>query len=138
MKKKAIIFAFMAIFMIILAGCASSQVVQVNTPVPKTQDTPAPNGQINVPGVNVPGVSIQVYAPGPNPQVNTPDEHGSSAGFWLGIWHGIISPVIIVLSFLSKNVQMYEVHNDGSLYNLGFFLGVLLWPAVIGVLIGRR
>ena len=138
MKKKAIIFAFMAIFVVIAAGCAPIKVVQVNTPVPKTQATPASNGQINVPGVNVPGVSIQVYAPGLNPLVNTPDEHGSPASIWLGIWHGIISPVIIVLSFLHKNVQMYEVHNDGNLYNLGFFLGVFLLAAVIGLLIGRH
>ena len=121
-----------------VAGCAPSKVVQVDTPVPQTQSTPASNGQINVPGVNVPGVSIQVFAPGPNPLVNTPDEHGRPAGFWLGIWHGIISPVTLILSFLHKDTQMYEVHNDGSLYNLGFFLGVLLWAAVIGLLSGRR
>ena len=134
MKKKAIIFVFMAIFLMIAAGCAPSKVVQVNTPVPKSQaGTPASNGQINVPGV-----SIQVYASGLNPMVNTPDEHGSPAGIWLGLWHGIISPVIIVLSFFHKNVQMYEVHNDGNLYNLGFFLGVFLWAAVISLLIGRR
>ena len=134
MKKNAIIFVFMAIFLMIAAGCASSKVIQVNTPVPKSQaGTPASNGQINVPGV-----SIQVYASGLNPMVNTPDEHGSPAGIWLGLWHGIISPVIIVLSFFHKNVQMYEVHNDGNLYNLGFFLGVFMWAAVIGLLIGRR
>ena len=134
MKKNAIIFVFMAIFLMIAAGCASSKVVQVNTPVPKTQaGTPAPNGQINVPGV-----SIQVYTSGLNPMVNTPDEHGSPAGFWLGLWHGIISPVIIVLSFFHNTVQMYEVHNDGNLYNLGFFLGIFLWAAVTGLLIGRH
>jgi len=134
MKKKAILFVFMAIFLVIAAGCAPGKIVQVSTPVPKTQaGTPASNGQINVPGV-----SIQVYASGLNPMVNTPDEHGSPAGIWLGLWHGIISPVIIVLSFFHKNVQMYEVHNDGNLYNLGFFLGVFMWAAVIGLLIGRR
>jgi NADH dehydrogenase FAD-containing subunit len=134
-KKTLFIFVLMAAMFIMVAGCAPSTVVQVNTPVPKaTAGTPAPNGQINVPGV-----SIQVYAPGPNPMVNTPDEHGAPATIWLGIWHGIISPVIIVLSFLHKNVQTYEVHNDGSLYNLGFFLGVfLLWAVVIGLLTGRR
>ena len=46
---------------IMVAGCAPSSVVQVNTAVPKaTAGTPAPNGQINVPGVR-----IQLYAPGP-------------------------------------------------------------------------
>ena len=133
MKKKTIIFVFMLILLVIAAGCAPSTVVQVNTPVPKEAGTPAPSGQINVPGV-----SLQVYAPGPNPMVNTPDAHGRPAGIWLGLWHGIISPVTIILSFLHKNAQMYEVHNDGSPYNLGFFLGVLLFPAVLGLLIGRR
>ena len=117
-----------------VAGCAPSKVIQVNTPVPKAMaGTPAPNGQINVPGV-----SIQVYAPGPNPMVNTPDGHGHPATIWLGIWHGIISPVTIILSFLHENAQMYEVHNDGSLYNLGFFIGVFLWVIVIGLLVGRH
>ena len=135
MKKTLFIFVLIAVMFIMVAGCAPGKVVQVDTPVPnETTGTPAPNGQINVPGVN-----IQVYAPGPNPMVDTPDGHGAPANFWLGLWHGIISPVIIVLSFLHKNVQMYEVHNDGSLYNLGFFLGVfLLWAVVIGLLIGRR
>jgi hypothetical protein len=134
MEKKAIILVFMSILLVIAAGCDSSTVVQGNTPVPKTlAGTPAPNGQINVPGV-----SIQVYAPGPNPLVNTADAHGHPAGILLGIWHGIISPVTIVLSFLNKGTQMYEVHNDGSPYNLGFFLGVLILFAVVGFLIGRR
>jgi hypothetical protein len=134
MKKTLFIFVLIAVMFIMVAGCAPSTVVQVNTPVPEPKaGTPAPNGQIKVPGV-----SIQVYAPGLNPMVNTPDEHGTPANFWLGIWHGIISPVIIILSFLNKNVQMYEVHNDGSLYNLGFFLGVFLSAIIIGLLIGRR
>ena len=134
MKKNAIIFVFMMMLLVIASGCASSTVVQVSTPVPNTSaGTPAPNGQINVPGV-----SIQVYAPGLNPMVNTPDAHGHPAGIWLGIWHGIISPVTIILSFLHKNAQMYEVHNDGSPYNLGFLLGVFLFPVLLGLLIGRR
>ena len=31
---------------------------------------------------------------------------------------------------------MYEVHNDGSQYNLGFFLGVIVLFIVLGALIG--
>jgi len=50
------------------------------------------------------------------------DAQGRVAGIWLGIWHGFISPVTLVLSFFNKDVQMYEVHNAGNLYNLGFFL----------------
>lgn len=131
MKMK--LFVFMAV-MLVAAGCAPGTIATINTPIPNTQEgTPVPNGQINVPGV-----SLQVYAPGPNPMVNTPDTHGHPAGIWLGLWHGLISPITIVLSFLHKNAQMYEVHNDGSPYNLGFFLGVILLPLVLGLLFGRR
>ena len=71
MKKILFIFVLIIVMFIMVAGCAPSKVIQVNTPVPKAMaGTPAPNGQINVPGV-----SIQVYAPGPNPMVNTPDGH---------------------------------------------------------------
>jgi hypothetical protein len=117
---------------VMVAGCSPGSVVQINTPVPNAQaGTPAPNGQINIPGI-----TIQVYAPGPNPTVNTADAQGRIAGIWLGIWHGFISPVTLVLSFFNQNVQMYEVHNDGNLYNLGFFLGVAIVFVILGILVG--
>ena len=116
------------------AGCAPGAAVQINTPVPNKTDTaPSSSGQINVPGV-----SIQVYTPGPNPLLNTADPHGSAADILLGIWHGIISPVTMVLSFVNKDVQMYEVHNNGSQYNLGFLIGVALVFIILGVIFGSR
>jgi hypothetical protein len=134
MKERLIIFILLTVFLIPIAGCAPGTAVQITTPVPNAQPgTPAPNGQINVPGV-----SIQVYAPGPNPQANTPDMHGHPAGILLGIWHGVISPVTLVVSFLNATVQMYEVHNDGSLYNLGFLLGVAIVFVLLGVFAGSR
>jgi len=135
MKNRAIIVVGMLICLGIAAGCAASTAVEFNTPAPQTDGaTPAPdNGQITLPGVN-----IQVYAPGPNAMLNTPDAHGRIAGVWLGLWHGIISPVTLLLSFLGRNAYMYEVHNDGFRYDLGFFLGVVLFPAVLGLLVGRR
>ena len=124
----------MTVMLVVVAGCSPGTVVQVNTPVPNAKaGTPVPNGQINVPGV-----SIQVYAPGPNPLVNTVDVHGQVAGVLLGIWHGFISPVTLVLSFFYKGVQIYEVHNDGSQYNLGFLLGVAILFLVLGVFVGSR
>lgn len=131
MKQKLFTFVFMAVLLVMAAGCAPGTVVQVNTPVPET--TAASNGQ-----VNVPGVSIQVYAPGPNPQANTADGHGHVAGVLLGLWHGIISPVTLVISFFNNRVQMYEVHNDGNQYNLGFLLGVALVFIILGALVGSR
>jgi hypothetical protein len=61
---------------------------------------------------------------GPNPQVNTPDENGRVAGFWLGLWHGIIAPVTFIISLFSANVHVFDVHNDGNWYVFGFLLGL--------------
>ena len=131
---KTILFVVVVLMLVMVSGCASGSVAQVNTPVPNAKGgTPAPNGQITVPGVN-----IQTYAPGPNPLVNTADPHGSAAGILLGIWHGIISPVTLVLSFLNKDTQMYEVHNNGSQYNLGFLIGMVILFVILGLIIGSR
>lgn len=131
---KIIIFVVVVLMLVMVAGCAPGSVAQINTPVPNAKGgTPAPNGEINVPGVN-----IQTYAPGPNPLVNTADAHGSPAGILLGIWHGIISPVTLVLSFVNKDAQMYEVHNNGSQYNLGFLIGMVILFIILGLLVGSR
>lgn len=50
---------------------------------------------------------------------------GSSgvAGFWTGLWHGLILPVSFIVSLFYEGVGIYEIHNNGNLYNLGFVLG---------------
>jgi hypothetical protein len=132
--KKIFIILLMTVSLLILAGCGPGSAIQIDTPVPNAQTgTPAPSGQINVPGG-----TIRVYAPGPNPAANTVDAHGRVAGVLLGIWHGIISPVTLVISFFNKNVQMYEVHNDGNQYNLGFLIGVAIVFILLGALVGSR
>lgn len=135
MKKIiSLLFPIAIMLVLIVAGCTSSSVIQINTPVPGVQaGAPTPNGQITVPGV-----STQVYTPGPNPTVNTTDAHDRIAGIWLGVWHGFISPVTLVISFFKKDVQMYEVHNNGNLYNLGFFLGVAIVFVILGLLFSSR
>ena len=60
---------------------------------------------------------------GPNELVNTPNEEGEVAGFWLGLWQGFISPFTFLISLFSDNVHVYEAHNNGNLYNFGFFFG---------------
>ncbi|MEW5816188.1 MAG: hypothetical protein AB1798_12435 [Spirochaetota bacterium] len=63
-------------------------------------------------------------APGPNELVNTNNYKGFVPGFWYGLWNGIISPVTFIISLFNTKVQIYEVHNNGNWYNLGFILGV--------------
>jgi len=62
----------------------------------------------------------------PNELVMQPNEDGRVAGFGLGIWHGLISPITFVISLFSENIHMYEVHNTGAWYDFGFLLGVML------------
>lgn len=134
MKKRLSIFVLGAAMLVMVVACAPGTVAQINTPAPSAQTgAPAPSGQINVPGV-----SIQTYAPGPNPMVNKADDHGRVAGILLGIWHGVISPVTLVLSFVNTDVQMYEVFNDGSQYNLGFLVGVAIVFVLLGLFAGSR
>jgi len=63
-------------------------------------------------------------AAGTNPTVDVVDADGKSAGFWLGLWHGVISMVTFIISLFSDNVNVYEVHNSGNWYDFGFMLGV--------------
>ena len=127
--KKLLSMAFLLVMTIsVVSSCSASPIVQVKTPVPdKNGGQIVTNGQ-----VNLPAVSIQLNPPGPNPEINTNTSYGSSAGVLMGIWHGFISPVTLVISFLNKDTQMYEVHNDGSQYNLGFFLGIALLFVLVG------
>ena len=131
--KKLTILVLIGVLFLMVASCSPGSPVQINTTASKTQAGKPTNGQINVPGV-----SIQVYAPGPNPAVNTADAQGRVAGIGLGIWHGFISPVTLVLSFFNNDVQMYEVHNAGNLYNLGFFVGVAIVFVILGLIFGSR
>lgn len=134
MKNKLVIFGLMAVMLVMIAGCAPGTIAQINTPAANPQaGTPTPNGQIDVPGFK-----IQIYLPGANPLVNKVDANNRVAGILLGIWHGIISPVSLVVSFVNPNVQMYEVHNDGSSYNLGFLVGVAIVFLILGAFAGSR
>lgn len=65
-------------------------------------------------------------AAGPNAVEGTAASDGSTAGFWLGLWHGIISPFTFLASLFSDKVNLYEVHNSGGWYNFGFIMGVVI------------
>jgi hypothetical protein len=63
-------------------------------------------------------------APGPNGFVGTPNNEGQTAGFWLGLWHGIIAPISFIVSLFNHGVNLYEAHNSGGWYNFGYVLGL--------------
>ena len=55
------------------------------------------------------GLLLAGCAAGPN-NVATVDTTGDLAGFWLGLWHGLILPITFVISLFTENVSIYEVH----------------------------
>src|SRR5512143_746208 len=114
--KKALAIGFFVMLFLLIAGCAANTSVQVNTP----------------------NATMQLKAPGPNPLVNQPDASGLVARAGAGLWHGIIAPVTLVISFFNSDVHMYEVHNAGSEYDLGFLLGVTIVIAVISLFARMR
>lgn len=50
------------------------------------------------------------------------------AGFWYGIWHGIIAVIALIIHVFNENVAVYEINNTGGWYDFGFLLGVVfIW-----------
>jgi hypothetical protein len=66
---------------------------------------------------------LAACAPGANPAVDVPDASGDTAGFFLGLWQGMISPITFIISLFTDTVNVYEVHNNGNWYDFGFVLG---------------
>jgi hypothetical protein len=68
--------------------------------------------------------------------------HAASGGllseFLLGIWHGVIAPVTLLVEILNRlfprllpwRAHLYEVRAAGAPYDLGFWLGLAGWPAI--------
>lgn len=78
----------------------------------------------------VPLILLSACAPGANELVGTVAETASSpAGFWLGLWHGMICGFTFFISLFTESVSVYEVHNSGGWYDFGFVLGA-------GILLG--
>lgn len=65
---------------------------------------------------------LAACAAGPNDVAYVDAPH--LAGFWLGLWHGFISPITFLISLFNHHVNIYEVHNNGNWYNFGFMIGV--------------
>ncbi|MBN1541410.1 hypothetical protein JW992_04630 [candidate division KSB1 bacterium] len=49
-----------------------------------------------------------------------------TAGFWAGLWHGLICVVTFIISLFTDRVGVYEINNSGSWYDFGFILGILI------------
>ena len=69
---------------------------------------------------------LSACAAGPNEMRGTGDDEGEVAGFWLGLWHGIIAPITFIISLFNDAVGIYEVHNNGGWYNFGYLIGLTI------------
>ena len=63
-------------------------------------------------------------APSSNESKGTAGEHDLVAGLWLGLWHGSIGPIVLVVSLFKTNLGIYEVHNNEAWYNFGYLFGL--------------
>ena len=114
--KKLLILGFIVILPVIIAACTPGSSVQVTTP----------------------STTMQLSAPGINPSVNQADASGRVARAGAGLWHGIIAPATLLVSFFNSDVRMYEVHNAGSEYDLGFVVGLAVVISILGLLVRMR
>ena len=76
-------------------------------------------------GLVVAGAALVLFVAGcagSNPLQGTSGTSGV-AGFWAGLWHGLICPFTFVISLFNHGIRMYEVHNNGMWYDLGFLIG---------------
>jgi len=63
---------------------------------------------------------------GPGSKYNLPG--ATAAGFWAGLWHGLIVDITFLVSLVTTDVRIYEPKNNGRWYDFGFLLGVgLAW-----------
>jgi hypothetical protein len=47
------------------------------------------------------------------------------AGFFMGIWHGWIAPLTLIVSLFNHTVRIYETNNTGWWYDFGFYIAVI-------------
>ena len=59
---------------------------------------------------------------GSNSKYKEPD--AQPAGFWGGLWHGLIAPITFLVSLFAEGVSIYETNNNGRWYEFGFMLGI--------------
>ena len=84
----------------------------------------APSARVAIILVILSVLLVAACAAGPNTAANVPGQE--QAGFWLGLWQGLISPITFIVSLFNHDVNIYEIHNNGGWYNFGFMIGVML------------
>lgn len=55
----------------------------------------------------------------------TSSSTGEPAGFFMGVWHGWIAPVSLIVGLFKDGVRIYEPVNTGWWYDFGFYISVI-------------
>jgi len=56
----------------------------------------------------------------------TRDLSGAPANFWWGLWQGLIIVLSFIASWFDNNIVLYQVHNNGFWYNLGYIIAIFI------------
>ena len=86
--KKILAFVLLVVLLVTLAACAPGSKVKLDK-----SDT-----------------EMQFTTPGPNPERDKPAESGLIAGLAMGFWHGLISPVTLIMSFLNPVIPLVSAN----------------------------
>lgn len=47
------------------------------------------------------------------------------AGFFMGIWHGWIAPISLIVKLFNPEVGIYQPYNTGWWYDFGFYMAII-------------
>lgn len=48
-----------------------------------------------------------------------------TAGFFMGIWHGWIAPISLILGIFNPEIRLYETYNSGWWYDFGYYVAII-------------
>ncbi len=52
-------------------------------------------------------------------------KQAAPAGFFLGIWHGWVAPISLIVGIFDPSIRIYETVNTGWLYDFGFYIAII-------------
>ena len=58
------------------------------------------------------------------------------ANFLMGIWHGWVAPVSVIVGIFNNKIRVYEPNNSGWWYDLGFYMAII--SGFGGITLSRR
>lgn len=79
------------------------------------------------------GLSLSAALMACVPRDNLPVSGDAGAGFWSGLWHGLVAPLTLILSSFA-NLGVYSTANSGLGYDAGFVIGLAVVVAGVSAL----